>query len=520
MKKLLLYNILLALLLLSSCSDDDKANFIDFSIAFTTETSSLLDIDTDKEITLTYSRAATETGTIIINCVLGNVVYGEDFTTTPSGENGTITLPVAVGDLNSKITFTKLKDAIEGTTKTVTFTITSLDQTEWVKGTTNSSLLSFTPTATKTGVIDVLLGGSNEPNQVYINLSTGKQKAVQRDTWEIGLYNGSENTVFLNTALLVSAAELKGITDLNAVTKETVLTTPLNLFTTNDRYEPIVEISITTVEELIAGLPMGYSQYSNHAEGEVYTDLSNGQLEDTAFSAISTTAEDNNVYIIGLGNVIPTEAADPGSIKTTGEHNGFMKVRVLTDGSSYTVQYATLDATTFSEITVNKDNSKILTAVSLTTGTEVDVQPATENWDINFTGVFSTYSADDEVDGGNGVTYTDYALHNTLGGVSAYQVTLYEIDGDTDVRTDFNVPSYVDFTANDVDESLLIIDDHSIIGSGWRNVSFGEGTPTSVKDDRYFILKDASENFYKIKFTAVLSSEGERGYPQFIYEKL
>jgi len=516
MKKLLLYNVLVTLLLLTSCKDDDKDEFIDFSVAFTSETNSLLETDVDKEITLTYSRAATEAGAITINYSLDNAVYGEDFTTNPSGANGSIIIPVALGDISTVITFTKLKDAIEGTTKTVTFTVDSFDQKAWVEGSTVSSVLSFTPTAAKGGVIDVLLGGPNEPNQVYIDLSTGQQKVAKRDTWEIGLYNGSENRVFLNSALLVSAAELKGITDINTVSTETILTSPLNLFTINSAYDPIVELTITTVEELIAGLPLGYDQYSNRAEGEVYTDLSNGQLEGTAFSTISTTDENNNVYIVSLGNAIPTEAADPGSIKTTGDHRGFMKVRILTDGTSYTIQYAALDATTFSEITVNKDASKILTAVSLSTGAEVDIQPAAENWDINFTGVFSTYDPFAEGNGGFGIALTDYAVHNTLGNVSLYQQTLYTIDGDG-VRTDNGVPSYADFTASDVDEASLISDDHSTIGSGWRNAF---SNPPSVKDDRYFVLKDADSNFYKIKFTAVLNSEGERGYPQFIYEKL
>lgn len=511
MKKLLLYNVLLVLFLLTSCNDDDKDNFIDFSIAFTAETNSLLATDIDKEISLTYSRAATEAGTITINYTLDNVVYGEDFTTNPSGANGSIVIPVEVGDISSKLTFTKLKDAIEGTTKTVTFTVNSFDQTAWVKGTTLSSLLSFTPTAAKGGVIDVLLGGPNEPNQVYIDLSTGQQKAVKRDTWEIGLYNGSENRVFLNSALLVSAAELKGITDLNTVTKATVLTEALTLNSINPDFSP-KQITVTTVEELIEGLPLGYGQYSNHAEGYVFTDSQDGETEGTAFAAISTTAANNNVFVVGLGNAIPTETPDTGSILTSGDHKGFVKVRVLTDGNSYTIQYAALDATTFSEVTVNKDNSKILTAFSLTTGTAIDIQPVTENWDINFTGVFSVNTSS-----GFGFAYSDYALHNTLGNVGLYQQTLYMIDSDTKERTDYPIPSYADFAASDIDESLLVRNDHSIIGSGWRN-AFSD--PASVKDDRYFVLKDAAGNFYKIKFTAVLNNEGDRGYPQFIYEKL
>ena len=52
-----------------------------------------------------------------------------------------------------------------------------------------------------------------------------------------------------------------------------------------------------------------------------------------------------------------------------------MKVRILTDGSSYTIQYAALDAVTYTEVTINKDFSKLKSAFSLSTGTEIDVQP-------------------------------------------------------------------------------------------------------------------------------------------------
>ena len=135
----------------------------------------------------------------------------------------------------------------------------------------------------------------------------------------------------------------------------------------------------------------------------------------------------------------------------------------------------------------------------------------TSNWDINFTGVFSYYQ------GGYGLTYSDYALHNTLGEVGLYQVTTYAISND--VRTDFDVPAYADFSRANVEEASLVFNDHSTVGSGWRSVNIFTGD-LNIKDDRYYILKDASGNFYKIKFTAAVDNSGERGYPQFVYERL
>lgn len=355
------------------------------------------------------------------------------------------------------------------------------------------------------GVINLETGGSTQPNQVYIDLSTGEQTAVRRDTWEIAFYNGTENRVFLNASLLVAAAELKNYNDIKTITEATAFDTPISLFSFGR------EVKVNNIQELTAGLPVSYEQYSNDAEGYIFTDSQQGTLSETAFAEVSATAIENSVYIVSLGNKIPTEAAEPGSINTTGEHRGFMKVRIVMDGDKYKIQYAPINETTnISEVTVTKDSNKVLTAFSLSDGKTVSVEPAKKQWDINFSGVFSFSSR------GYGLAYSDYALHNTLGGVGLYQVTLYEVDKEGN-RTDFDVPKYDDFTVSDVDASKLVYDNRAVIGSGWRSV-FG-GAP-SVKDDRYYVLKDAVGNLYKIKFTALLSDQGERGFSQFTYEKL
>lgn len=355
------------------------------------------------------------------------------------------------------------------------------------------------------GVIDLQTGGSNQPNQVYIDLSTGEQTAIKRDTWEIAFYNGTENRVFLNASLLVAAAELKNYNDITAITEATVFDAPITLYSFGNKVE------VNNIQELTAGLPVSYSQYSNGDEGYIFTDSQQGKLSETAFAEVSAATAENFVYIVSLGSEIPTEAAEPGSIKTTGEHRGFMKVRIVMDGNDYKIQYAPINETTnISEVTVAKDRNKVLTAFSLSDGKTVSVEPAKNEWDINFSGVFSYSSR------GYGVTYSDYALHNTLGGVGLYQVTTYEVDKDGN-RTDFDEPTYNDFNLSNVDESKLVYDNRAVIGSGWRSVF---GGPPRVKDDRYYILKDVRGNLYKIKFTALLSDQGERGYSQFTYEKL
>ncbi|SDS98917.1 HmuY family protein [Winogradskyella sediminis] len=355
------------------------------------------------------------------------------------------------------------------------------------------------------GIIDPEVGGFNQANRVYVDLSTGTQIASRRDSWEIAVYNGAQNRVYLNSALLVSAVELEGITDITAVTESTTLTSPMTLDALDQTFSPTT-VTVSTVAELIQGLPVGYYQYGDLDAGISFTDSKEGELTGTAFNAISTIATDNNVYIVNLGNEIPT--TNNGTLNTTGDSRGYMKVRVLTNGSSYTIQYATLDNTTdYNEITVTKDSSYNLTAVSLTDGQVVSAEPEAENWDIDFGGVFSYYGLQGTI--AAGLTYSDYTLHNTLSGVGLYEITV----------EDDATPSYTNFTLTDVNESSLIYNDRAVIGSGWRSVDYMTGE-TSVREDRYYIVKDGDNNYYKLRFTAVESETGERGYPQFQYEIL
>lgn len=517
MKKTVFYILMAGALVLTSCdSDDGGTSLIDFSASFANEATSLSGEESTKTITIGFSRAATETGTLTIDYSGDNAEYGTDFTTTPEGQSGVLSLSVAEGETSVSFELNKLVDLIEGTSASVTFTLSGSSNADWVIGSPVSTVVSFTPVAATSGTIDPEVGGPNEPNMVFIDLSSVQQSSVRRDTWELAFYNGTENRVFLNSSLLVSAAELSGETDINAVSTSTVLGEPMALYTLNMATFQPEEVEVATVGELLVGLPVGYAQYGNLGEGIRFTDDKEGSLEGTAFAEVSTVPEENNVYIVGLGTAIPDNVPEAGSIATTGDHRGFMKVRILSDGDSYTVQYAELDATTYNEVTIDKDPSTLRTAFSLTSGETVDVEPETEAWDLQFPSVFSYYGAFGGFSGA-GLTYSDYVVHNTLGNVGLYEVLTYEED-DEGTRTDFDVPSYAEYSMADVDEGSLVYDNRAVIGSDWR-VSGFSGAPT-VRDDRFYILKDADGNYYKIKFTAVLSANGERGYPQFIYEKL
>lgn len=74
--------------------------------------------------------------------------------------------------------------------------------------------------------------------------------------------------------------------------------------------------------------------------------------------------------------------------------------------------------------------------------------------------------------------------------------------------------SYENFSALDINDDLLQ-ESQIVIGSNWRDVFNGTTTANT-----YYILKDANQIYYKIRFLDLLSESGQRGFPRFEYKLL
>ncbi|WBL22160.1 HmuY family protein [Zunongwangia sp. HRR-M8] len=364
--------------------------------------------------------------------------------------------------------------------------------------------------AVESAVLDIESGGSNEPNQVYIDLSTEETTVVRRDSWELGFVS-SENRVVLNSSILVSAAKLEGIYDIDAVNDDTELSAPMTLKFLNQGFQP-TEVTVSTLSELKEGIPVGYHMYGNLENNITFTDDSTGDLDKTAIGDIATTEAEAEVFVVSLGAEIPP-ASEDGSLNHTGEDRGFYKIKVFMNNNDYVLQYAPLSSDTHKEVVITKDEAYNFNAFSLENDTEVEVEPGVGNWDLNYTSVYSYYG--DYKGMIAGITYSDYVLHNTLNGVGVYMVLTEEPaeeEGGAPVPTD--EPSYDEFTLDDVQENEFVYDDRALIASEWRSNSEG------ALSDRYYIVKDADGNFYKLQFTALFNTDGERGYPQIRYDLL
>ncbi|CAM3576473.1 HmuY family protein [Zobellia roscoffensis] len=462
----------LFLLVLSSCSSDDgEVMQEDFVVAFENPSVSFGATEDEKSINLVFSTVAPEAGSVEVSFTGSNAAYGEDedFVTVPAAVNGVITIEVASGAQSASLVFKKLKDAVEGTQKSIDFEISTVNVANGMANGTTATQVAFEETAALGGNFAPEVGGPNEPNQVYIDLSAQNQTSINRETWDLAFYNGDDFRVAINGSLYMAVSELDE-TDIDVVTAE-------------------------QVADLQASVAVGTFDAANTE----FIDAPNGEISGTAIQEIAVAEMNNKVYLVNMGAEVGTEEPQAGAVNTSGDSRGWMKIRILRNDTGYTLQYAGLDEAAHKEISISKDPAFNFQFVSLTSEAIVSVEPEKEKWDLNFT-VFTNV-----IEGFGSYGYSDFVSTNSKGKVMAYRVT-------TETK------AYQDFSASDIDDQAFDADQR-VIGSNWRNGG-GPDTLPSLKDDVFFIVKDNDGNRYKLKFTALVNESGVRGYPAFEYELL
>lgn len=458
--------ILLLTILVSSCSDDNTTAPVSdpFVVAFENLSANLSSIGTTFSVPMVYSTQASQTGQIEIALTTTNAVYGEDFSTSPEVINGKITIDINSNTNTNSFDFIKLNGAINETSEIV-FTITNVVYPDAVIQ--GNSSFTLNSEAFLGGGFAPEVGGPNQQNQVYIDLSTDQQNPIQRDSWDLGFYGGSDFRVGINGSIYMAAAALES---------------------TN-----IDEVNEAMVQDLQAQVAVGTFDPSN----EAFIDHPDGAITKTAIAPVSESPEENKVYLINLGYKVGTETPTPGSVAIAGEERGWKKVRILREGDSYKLQYANLNDTNHQEVVLSKNAAYNFTFFSFETNSVVSVEPKADNWDINFT-VFTNILPD-----AGSYGFSDGVLHNRKGGVRAYAVSTE------------NIP-YDSFSLNNVDSNNFNADQRTI-GSSWREVISDDKV---LVDTIYYIIQDPNGNIYKLKFTALLNEAGERGYPEFKYNLL
>lgn len=475
MKKSALFILSFILVAIAACNNDDNVVDNSNAAAFVNTASNLTEAET--EVKVVFAKPTTSAGTVTLNVVPTALVYGTDFTTSPAVASGKLVLAYAANVSSVSFSFKKLIDAIEGEVKNVKFTIALVSDTDViVDAATSSTQLNFNETAVVSKSLSPENGGNKVPNQVFIDLSSGAMTKVLRTNWDLGFYAGSEFRVISNGAINKFAVKQLNTTNIDEVQVE-----DLNVTTGN--------FDATTVNYI--DNPYGNLAPLAGIEGS----------KGTAIAEVSANIAENKVYLVNLGQEVSTVAGTGTGVALTGASRGWKKIRVLRDGSNYKLQYADLNATTHSEVTITKNSAYNFTFFSFNTKSTVLVEPVKEKWDLNIT-AFTGETFYQDGSSAGAYYFPDFAITNTKVGTKAFQVLTSEV-------------SYENFTLANVVQSKFeteLAKDQRVIGSNWRATQ-----PLSLKTDRFYVIKDASGNVYKLKFTAMLSAAGERGNVSFEY---
>lgn len=325
-------------------------------------------------------------------------------------------------------------------------------------------------------ILQPAVGGATQPNQVWVDLSTEKLIETVRTKWDLGFYSGSSFKVVLNSSIMMAAGKIEGATNIDAVT----------------------EASVAALKDKVqvANFDPSNENYIDNVKGDI-----NGF---TAISEISATDSDNAVYLVNMGRKIFEGSVPVGSTATGGDARGWMKIQITRSGDGYKIKYADIASTTHKEYIVAKKTDYNFAFFSMETNQEVNVQPEKKNWDLCFT-VFTNV-----ITGAGSYIYADFVVHNILGNVGAYQIT---VPNGTNASEYYN-----NFKLENVDASKLIYNDQRAIGGNWRNPVGTNGL--EVYGDRFYIVRDADGLYFKLKFNRMTSLDGVRGYPQFEYKPL
>lgn len=452
--KLILFSTVM-MLLAAGCRKRDALQ-ADNYVVFETASQAINALENRMTIRLKLAMHTGQDLPVTINLNELGVAYGTEYTTIPAATGGQLTVTIPSGTNEASFEVVKSGGVLFDGDEQIVFDLYRSAAPVFI-GVTKKFTLLFGEQVAGTAALTINGGGVTYPNKVFIDLSANRQTAVNRSSWDLGFYTGiNEYRVILNSSSAMMAKQLNK-NDLNTVT-------------TTDTIGFSTEVAFNQFAPVTSSLP--------------YIDYPNGDLSRTAIAAVSATDGDNKVYIVNRGLA-------PGS---PAGGRGWKKIRVLRNATGgYTLQYADIAATSFSSIDIPKEETSFFRYISFDNGL-VNVEPAKKKWDIAW-----TYFSNVTNFGSGEVPYLfqDILLINR-------NVQIAKVM--TSAR------AYADFGEADIAAQVFMTTQNAI-AADWRSGG-GPGSAPAVRTDRYYIIKDGDNNYYKIRFTA-LTQNGERGYPAF-----
>lgn len=407
-------------------------------------------------VKLKLSRVTDTLLPVTIQLAEQDIAYGAEYTTVPEATAGKLLVNVPAGANEATFVLSKVNGVLFDGDERLVFDLGQTVQKVSV-GVTSRFTLDFAELIAQQPAMTINGGGVLYSNKVFMDLSANRQTIVNRNNWDLGFYTGNDQfRVILNSSTAMMARQISK--------------NDLNLVSGADTTGFSTEVAFNQFAPVTTSLP--------------YIDYPNGDLNRTAMAAVSATADENKVYIVNRGLA-------PGNPAPA---RGWKKIRVLRNASGgYTLQYADINATSFSTIDIPKDENYFFKYISFDNGA-ANVEPVKKKWDLAW-----TYFSNVTNFGAGEVPYLfqDIILLNR-------NVSVAKVMSAT--------KAFADFSAADADIQTYLTTQNAI-AADWRSGG-GPGVSPSVRADRYYIVKDGDNNYYKLRFTA-LTQNGERGYPAF-----
>ena len=449
---------LATILLFSACRKRDDVSNPDNLVTFESSAKGITATENSITVKIQLTRGTDKDIPVTINFTPNGLIYGTDFTTTPAATSGNINLTIPSGNNEATFTISKVPGVLYDGDETIVFNLYSSGAPILI-GSTKQFTLSFSELVSTSSAYTVNGGGVNFPNKVFIDLSANRQTAVVRSNWDLGFYTDpSDFRVVLNSGVGMMAKQIAK-NDLAAV---------------------------TAADTIGFGADVAYSQFNPLVSQLAYVDYPDGDLTKTAIASISSTITDNKVYIVNRGSGIGSPA--PG--------RGWKKIRITRNASGgYTLQHADIASTSFTSIDIPKDAAYFFKYISFDNGI-VPVEPEKKKWDIAWTyfGNVTNFGA-----GEVPYMFQDFIVQNK--NVLAVRILTSATTYDA-----FNESNLTGLTFSSLQNS---------IGADWRSGG-GPTTSPAVRTDRFYIIKDGDNNYYKLRFTS-LTDGGVRGFPAIEY---
>jgi hypothetical protein len=200
-------------------------------------------------------------------------------------------------------------------------------------------------------------------------------------------------------------------------------------------------------------------------------------------TAIGDWRQTKPVYIIDRG------------YSETGQPQGIRKMQILqVSSSAYEIRFATLNGTPNS-ITIPKDSIYNFSFVSLSsTGNIVSVEPPKANWDLVFTQYTHIFHQ----------PFTPYLVTGCL--LNPWQ-TVSAVD---------TVNTFESIGFSQLQQYTL--------GNAVNNIGYEwkvfDGTQFTIVPNRFYIIRDSENYFYKLRFTDFYDANGVKGNPKWEFQRL